>query len=117
MRLAHLIAAAALVLAPAWAQIPFIPTLGTATVIPPQPGPADVITIRLDGNLPNACYSDPTVEPVTYVTGTSVGTIIGITLDTVLSAGPCTQVLVPFSKTVVIGPRLPGDYQVSVGII
>ena len=104
MRLALLIAAVALVLPPAWAQFPYIPILGTATVIPPQPGPADVITIRLDGNLPNACYSDPTVEPVIYGTGTSVGTLIGITLDTVLSAGPCAQASVPFSKTVVIGP-------------
>jgi hypothetical protein len=66
-----------------------------------------MVSIRVDGNLPSTCYSDPTVRTVV-----SANSIV-ISLDSVMSFGPCSLVLVPFSKTVVVGPLAPGTYTVS----
>ena len=79
-----------------------------AITVSPLSGLSNMVAVRLDGNLPSPCYSDPSVQqPVVS------GNRISISLDSVLTFAPCAAILVPFSKTVVVGPLVPGAYTVS----
>ena len=104
MRLLCFCAAVAILLPPACSQVTGI------TVTPVPPPLASVVSIQISGNLPDGCYSDPTVQ--TSVSGQTVT----ITLNSTVSGEACTAALIPFTKTATVGPLAPGTYNVSAAL-
>jgi hypothetical protein len=97
--LAILLAAAAM----ASAQV-----VTAVTVIPALPTPTDIVSIRLDGVNPSGCEHGETVQ------SSVAGSNVTVTLDYLVSVGPCGQVATPFSVSTVLGVLPAGGYTVTV---
>lgn len=81
-------------------------TIREIEIDPAQPAAGQSFTVKLKGDFPNACYS------LSYQRATvSAGNNLNLYFNVIQSAGPCAQVVTPFTFTRTFqGLNYPGTY-------
>lgn len=81
-------------------------TIREIEIDPAQPVAGQAFTVKLKGDFPNSCYS------LSYQSATvSAGNNLNLYFNVIQSAGPCAQVITPFTFTRTFqGLNYPGNY-------